>query len=467
MTKYDLVLKGGFVVDPKNNLENYMDIAISRGKIVELSEVIDPRSANEVIDISDAIVFPGVIDTHTHIGRFGHKMMAKVGVTTAIDMSASMDTLISNLKIYGAGLNVATVTNIRHYYPMSDVDLSDFEIEKAIERALMEGALGIKITGGHNPFTPKTTAKIIDACNRVKCYIAFHVGTTNTGSDLNGFLEALDLAGDNGLHIAHVNSYCRGLIEDPIYEALKAISALKGRKRIASESYLALINGTSGKCVNGIPVSRVTRNCLRMKGYLETFNGLKKAIMDGYCHVRIEAGGECVLVTGEEGVKYWLEAGTDIGVSFPVNDPEAQIILATAKDGGKFVVDAISTDGGDIPRNVQVEYGMLLVKFGALSLRDLAVKLSLNPALMFGFENKGHLGVGADADITVIDPITGRAYMGISNGKIIMINNVVVGSGGRIITTKHGVENVKGSGVEYTIVDLSKAKIYSGEIYGG
>lgn len=466
MARYDLILKGGFVVDPKNGLEDYMDIAISNGKIAELSEEIDIRSGSEVIDVTDKIIFPGVIDSHTHIGRLGHKMMAKAGVITAIDMSASMDTLISNLKAYGAGLNVAAVTNIRNYHPNSGESLSESEIENAVKRALSEGALGIKITGGHNPFTPETTAKIIDECNRVGCYIAFHVGTTKTGSDLNGFLEALDLAGDNGLHIAHVNSYCRGLIEDPVYEALKAISALKGRRRIASESYLALINGTSGRCVNNVPVSRVTRNCLRMRGYSEDFEGLRKAILDGYCHVRVEAGGESILVTGDEGVKYWLEAGTDIGVSFPVNDPEAQIVLATAKDDGKFVVDAISTDGGDIPRNVQVEYGMLLVRFGALSLRDLAVKISLNPAMMFGLEGKGHLGIGADADITVIDPFTGIAYMGISGGRVIMVDGLVVGSGGKVITTRHGLESVKKSGVEYSIVDLSKAKIYSGEIYG-
>ncbi len=460
---YDLVLKNGFVVDPKNNVEDILDIGIKDGKIVEIADEINTQKARAAIDIKNKIVFPGVIDTHTHIDKFGHRMMAKVGVITALDMGSPAEEILSNLKNYGTGLNIAFLTNIRSYYEDAESTLTEDQIENAVSRALSEGALGIKITGGHRPFTPETTAKIIEECNRQMAYIAFHVGTTETGSDLNGLIEAIDLAGNNSLHIAHVNSYCRGLIKDPIVEALEALEKLKGKRNIVSESYLALINGTGGRCVNGIPVSRVTRNCLRMRGYPETFDGIKQAILDKYASVNIESGGEVILVTGEEGVKYWLEAETNLTLSFPVNDPEAQIILATAKDSnGEFIVDAISTDGGAIPRNVAVEKGMLLVKFGALTLSELAIKLSLNPAKMLGLDDrKGHLGVGADADITIIDPITCKAYMGIAGGEIIMINGVVIGSGGCIITTEHGVDNVKKTGIPYIVADLSKAKMYS------
>jgi len=462
MVQYDLILKNGLVVDPKNGVEDFLDLGIAEGKIVECADDLDPRSARSVIDVSGRYVFPGVIDSHVHIRRMGHKMMAKVGVITALDMAASADEVLQDLKSYGVGLNVATITNIRSLFPSSDVDLSDEQISAAVSKVCCAGALGIKITGGHRPYTPETTEKIIDECNRQGCYIGFHVGTTETGSNLNGLIEAVELAGDNGLHIAHVNSYCRGLVADPVEEALTALKHLRGRSCIASESYLARINGTSGLCVDGKPVSGVTRNCLKMRGYSQTYDGLKQALKDGYAKARIEAGGESVLVSGDEAVKYWLEAGTDIGISFPVNDPEAQIVLATAKYDDHFIVDAISTDGGGIPRNVQVEKGMLLVKFGALSLSDLAVKLSLNPARMLGLDGKGHLGVGADADITVIDPSAGKACLGISGGKIIMVEGVVVGRGGCFLTTERGEASVKRSGVDHEVIDLSKTKIYSG-----
>lgn len=463
MVCYDLLLKGGLVVDPKNGVEDVLDIAIRNGRIVEIASELDVRKAESVVNVDGKIVFPGVIDTHVHIRGLGHRMMAKAGVITAFDFGSTVNRIVDDIRVYGAGLNVAFLTNIRSYYPDSGEKLSDEQISKAVSRAVSEGALGIKITGGHRPFTPETTARIIEECNRQGVYIAFHVGTTRTGSDINGLIEAVELAGDNGLHIAHVNSYCRGLIDDPVVEALRALKHLAGKRNIASESYLATINGTSGRCVNGVPVSGVTRNCLRLRGYPETYDGLKRAILDGYAYVRVRAGGEVILVTGEEGLKYWLEAETDIGLSFPVNDPRAQIILATAKDAhGNFVVDAISTDGGAIPRNVAVEKGMLLVKFGALTLSELAMKISLNPARLMGLESKGHLGVGADADITVVDPVSCKACMGIARGEIIMVDGIVIGSGGLILTTKYGEESIKKTSIPYSIIDLYKTKIYAG-----
>ena len=56
-------------------------------------------------------------------------------------------------------------------------------------------------------------------------------------------------------------------------------------------------------------------------------------------------------------------------------------MLAQAKrPDGTFVVDAISTDGGCIPRNVTLSVGLSLVKFGALTLSEFVVKTSVNPA---------------------------------------------------------------------------------------
>jgi dihydroorotase-like cyclic amidohydrolase len=102
-----------------------------------------------------------------------------------------------------------------------------------------------------------------------------------------------------------------------------------------------------------------------------------------------------------------------------VNSPAAAIALAIARTAdGSFAIPALGTDGGGIPRNTTLEQGLALVCFGALSLADLVTKACVNPAQMLGLPTKGHLGTGADADLIVVDPLTGRAEWVLANGQV-------------------------------------------------
>jgi formylmethanofuran dehydrogenase subunit A len=111
-------------------------------------------------------------------------------------------------------------------------------------------------------------------------------------------------------------------------------------------------------------------------------------------------------------------------------------------------VDCISTDGGGIPRNVTVEMGLALVRLGALSLDEFVIKTSWNPARMLNLQNKGHLSVGADADVTVLDIGCHEPVLTMASGQIIMWQGHVVGRGAQIITTQGGAENVKKNNLE-------------------
>ena len=91
--KHDLLLSGGFVIDPRNNINGICDVAVKNGKISLVSPNIDRSSAVEHIDVSGKLITPGLIDTHAHVfeyvtGRFGLEAdMCGVdsGVTTLID----------------------------------------------------------------------------------------------------------------------------------------------------------------------------------------------------------------------------------------------------------------------------------------------------------------------------------------------------------------------------------------------
>lgn len=91
--QYDLLLRGGRVIDPAQGIDGAYDVAITGGKVAAVTPNIVPSSARKVIDVSGKLVLPGLIDTHGHVfqhvtGRFGldaDLVGVHSGVTTLID----------------------------------------------------------------------------------------------------------------------------------------------------------------------------------------------------------------------------------------------------------------------------------------------------------------------------------------------------------------------------------------------
>ncbi|MDR3561867.1 MAG: dihydroorotase family protein [Negativicutes bacterium] len=464
--RYDIILKNGLVVDPTSKREGVMDVAIREGQIVEVAPDLDATQAKEMFDLTGLHVVPGIIDLHVHAsswlgGKFAHKMLAKAGVTTALDMSGPIDSVLDIARTHGVGLNIACINYVRPGHTVADENPGETELQNFLESSLSQGAIGFKLLGGHYPLTPEATARAIAVANHNKAYIAFHVGSKQQGSNIEGFLEAVTLASGNSLHIAHVNSYCRGLTRPYMTETEEAIAALIANPNIRSESYLSPINGTSAKCSGGVPESLVTQRCLITGGYSPDETGLEQAILAGWAQINVEAGGRMILATGPEAVSYWRQKGTDATVGFTINPPEPRLRLATAKRAsGDFVVDCISTDGGGIPRNVIVEMGLALVKLQALSIQEFVIKTSYNPAKIVGLTNKGHFQEGADADITVLDLAAQQPIMAIANGQIIMHKGFVCGTGGRIVTTARGAAHIRDQGLVPVVIDMEKSGFY-------
>lgn len=69
--RYDLLLKGGHVIDPANHIDEVRDIAVSQGKIAAVEKNIPADQAEKVVDVSKLYVTPGLIDIHFHIGHGG------------------------------------------------------------------------------------------------------------------------------------------------------------------------------------------------------------------------------------------------------------------------------------------------------------------------------------------------------------------------------------------------------------
>lgn len=461
----DIVIRGGRLVDPANGIDGLRDIAIRNGRVVEVSEEITAPSSR-VLSASGLYVVPGLVDTHVHLspdfnGAVGHAMLARAGVTTALDLAGPVGAVLGVAAANGAGLSIACLDSIRPRDTVPTDNPGRGQIRDAIDRALENGAIGVKVLGGHFPLTPEATAMVFEAANNLGAYVAFHAGTTATGSDINGLEEALMLAGGNKLHLAHINSYCRGTVDTPLHEAQKAITLLRSTPWFYSESYLAPINGTWADCVNGAPISQRTRACLETLGFAPSESGLERAIVEGEAQVHLIEGDAVVLRTGLDAASVWKEMGTRTAVSFAVNPPEPRLLLALSKGPtGGFDVDALATDGGGIPRNDAVSSGLALVDLGAISLSDWVTKVSLTPARAMGLARKGHLSAGADADIALIDPAARVTTTTIARGSVVMHRGLVTGTGSTWLGPPRSIEKAVAAGCAFEQLEVANAGFF-------
>jgi dihydroorotase len=164
---YDLLLKGGHVVDPANGVDGPADVAIKDGRIARVAPAggqgIAPADATRVVDVAGLYVTPGLIDIHVHVyphwGDEGPKWQASVipdahsfraGVTTFVDAGTSGADHFLDFKtkfIDGSRTRVLAFVNIAHA-GMGDDEQDPAQLDAAraaeVVKAFPETCVGIK-----------------------------------------------------------------------------------------------------------------------------------------------------------------------------------------------------------------------------------------------------------------------------------------------------------------------------------
>jgi dihydroorotase len=196
--QYDIVLKNGHVIDPKNKIDAKMDVAIKDGKIASVANNIPVMQATKLIDVSGLYVTPGFIDLHTHVFVGGKPetfadgsysispddFTLRNGITTVVDAGTSgwrnfpvfKDHVIDKSKTrILAFLNIAGngMTGSPYEQDMNDMDVY---MTSLVAKKYPETIVGIKI--GHfegSEWTPfdraLEAAKISDRPLFVECHL--------------------------------------------------------------------------------------------------------------------------------------------------------------------------------------------------------------------------------------------------------------------------------------------------------
>jgi dihydroorotase len=209
--KFDLLIKGGEVLDPSQGLRGKRDIGMRYGKIEALEADIPAARANRVMNAAGRLVVPGLIDLHAHVYTTGigipaDELVPFQGTTTAVSAG---DAGSSTFAVYRRYMAAQSRTRLFAFVHIANIGLSafpigelyniDFAQTEAAARTLAENAdiaIGIKVRMSQNviarngiePLKRAVRAcEIADTGGRVMC----HIGGVETVELMSQILDTL------------------------------------------------------------------------------------------------------------------------------------------------------------------------------------------------------------------------------------------------------------------------------------
>jgi N-acyl-D-aspartate/D-glutamate deacylase len=407
---YDVGITNGRVMDPESGLDAVRNIGIMGGKIRVISEA--PLQGKQTIDAKGLGVAPGFIDLHQH----GHdarnyEYKARDGVTTSLELEVGTDdidkwyaeregkTLINfGVSVGHIPVRMKVMHDLGIFLPSGNAARREAtpeelaEIEKQVAKGLQRGALAVGM--GIN-YTPAAShGEIIDVFHlAAESGAAVHVHLRHLGiqeptTGLAAIEEVIAAAAATGapLHVVHITSM--GLGETP-----RLIAMVEGARRNGLD--------VTTECYPYAAASTALESALFDPGWQEQMGITYKDIQwtktgerltaETFAKYRKDGGGVVIFLIPEEAVRAAL----------------ANPIVMVASDGSRITGPKIHPRG-------QATFARVLGHYvrdeKTLTLMAALRKMTLMPAQRLEkrapeFKDKGRIRVGADADVTIFDPV--------------------------------------------------------------
>ena len=353
--EYNIVIKEGHVIDPKNNIDGVMDVAIKDGKIAQVAKNIDAKKGIQVVNAKGFYVTPGLIDIHSH-NFFGTEpdhgysngtsalppdgFTFRTGVTTVVDAGGSGWKTFSTFK-------------------QNVIDNSQTRV-LALLNIVGEGMRGGPYEQNTNDMDSKMTAMVAK----------MHPGIIV------------------GVKVAHFN----GHEWTPVDRAVEA-------GKVADIPVMIDFGGSNPP----LSIEELFMKHLRPG--------------DIFTHAFGQLGSrESIVDTNTNKVKPFVFAAQKRGIIFDVGYGGISFAFSQAipalKDG--FYPNSISTDIhiGSM-NNAMKDQTSVMSKFLAMGmkLQEVIKASTWNPATQIKRQDLGHLSVGAEADVAILNLRSGKFGM--------------------------------------------------------
>ena len=383
-----LLIKNGRVIDPANGVDDYLNILVDGGSIVEVSQSERENQGRDntmqIIDAREMLVVPGLIDMHVHLREPGHEY--KETIKTGCQAAAA-----------GGVTSVACMPNTN---PVND---NQSVTEYIIDKAQREGCVNVFPVGA---ITKGLKGEALSEMGELRTAGAVAVsddGKTVKNSEL--MRRAMEYAGNFDLlvisHCEDSDMTAGGVMNEGFTSTRLG---LKGIPNAAEEIVVA----------RDILLAELT-GCRIHIAHVST---------EGSVRIIRDAKSRGVKVTAETAPQYFSlteDLVSSFDTNLKVNPPlrsshDVDAIKEGLRDG---TIDVIATDHAphsSLEKDIEFDYaspGMVgletsfslalqLVTDGIVSLEEVLTKYTCHPARILGV-SKGTLSPGRDADITIID----------------------------------------------------------------